>query len=100
MHSLRWKHAVHSQPACDVFYNPTQTVIFYFFMCGLCVVYVRLGQTLGSKNTTNLERVLHLCLTLDWRWSDVLVASRFSRGKTLKFLNTQRMCAEVDAHNK
>ena len=69
-------------------------------MRGLCVAYVWLGQTLVNGNTTNLERVLYLCLALDWRWSDVLLASTFTRGKTLTFFNMQKMCAEVDAHNK
>ena len=71
--TLRWKHAVHSLPACDVFHNPDSFFFFFFFMGGLCV------------DTTNLERVLYLCLTLDWRWSDVLLASTFTRGKTLTF---------------
>ena len=81
--TLRWKHAVHSLPECDV------------VMDELCVVYVWV-----SENTTNLERVLHLCLTLDWRWFDVLLAPTFTRGKTLTFLSMQKMCAEVDAHQK
>ena len=83
--TLRWKHAVHSLPACDVFHNPDSIFFFFFFMGGLCVVYVWLGQTSVNANTTNLERVLYLCLTLDWRWSDVLLASTFTRGKTLTF---------------
>ena len=69
-------------------------------MGGLCVVYVWLGQSLVNENTTNSERVLYLCLTLDWHWSDVLLASTFTRGKTLTFLSMQKMCAEVDAHKK
>ena len=79
----------------------SQIVFLIFFMGGLCVVYVWLGQTSVNENTTNLERVLYLCLTLDWRWSDVLLASyTFTRGKTLTFLSMHKMCAEVDAHNK
>ena len=70
----------------------------YYFMRGLCVVYVSLGQTWVNENTTNLDRVLYLCLTLDWRWSDVLLASTFTRGKTLTFLNTQRLIKTTD-HN-
>ena len=85
---LRWKHAVHSQPACDV------------FMRELCVVHLWLGQTSVHGNTTNLERVFYLCLALDWRWSDVLLASTLTRGKTLTFLNMRKMCSEVDAHDK
>ena len=73
---------------------------FYFFMGELCLVYVWLGQTSVNANTTNLERVLYLCLTLDWRWADVLLGSTFTRGKTLTFLSIQKRCAEVDAHKK
>ena len=98
--TLRWANAVHSLPACDVFHNLDLNCFFNFFMVGLCVVYVWLGQTSVNENTTNLERVLYLCLTLDWRWSDVLLASTFKRGKTLTFLSMQKMCALVDAHKK
>ena len=52
-------------------------------MRGLCVVYVWLGQILVSEYTKNLA--------LDWRWSDVLLASTFTIGKTLTFLNMQKM---------
>ena len=99
---LRWKHAVHSLPACDVFHNSDSNCYFSFFMRGLCVVYVWLRQTSVNGNTTNLERVLYLCLALDWCWSDVFLVSMFTRGKSLRltFLNMQKMCAEVDAHNK
>ena len=62
---LRWKHAVHSLPACDVFHNPDS--IFLIIIRGLCVVYVWLGQTSVNEKTTNLERVLYLCLALNWR---------------------------------
>ena len=87
--TLRWKHAVHLLPDCDVFHYPDS--IFFFFVGGLCVVYVWLGQTSVNENTTNLERVLYVCLTLDRRWSDVLLASTLTRGKTLTFLNMQKM---------
>ena len=100
--TLRWKHAVHSLPACDVFHNTDSNCIF-FFMGGLCVVYhvhVWLGQTSVNTNTRYLERVPYLCLTLDWRWSDFLLASTFTCRKTLTFLSIQKMCAEVDAHKK
>ena len=73
-------------------------IIFIFFMRELCVVYVWLGQTSVNKNTTNLERLLYLCLTLDWRWSDVPLASTFTGRKKLTFFNMQKMCAEVDAN--
>ena len=60
----------------------------------LCVT---IGQTSVNENTTSLERVLYLCLTLDWRWSDVLLASTFTRGKNAhifehaKNVRTQKM---------
>ena len=86
----------------------SQMVFLIFFMGGLCVVHMWLRQTSVNANTTNLERVLHLCLTLDWRWSDwldwrwsdALLASTFTREKTPTFLSIQKMCAEVDAHKK
>ena len=31
------------------------------------------GQTSVNENTASLERVLYLCLMLDWRWSDVYI---------------------------
>ena len=45
-------------------------------------------------------KIILLTLWLDWRWSHVLLASTFTRGKTLTFLIIQKMCAEVDAHKK
>ena len=69
-------------------------------MGGVWVVYVWLGQISVSINTMNLERVLYVCPALDWRWSDVLLASTFTRGKTLTFSSMQEMCADVDAHKK
>ena len=80
--------------------------MFFFLFCHawtvrrLWLTRTNLGQRKPHENTTNLERVLYLCLTLDWRWTDVLLASTFTIGKTLTFLNMQKMCAEVDAHNK
>ena len=97
---LRWKTLCIRYQLATFFTIQTRIVIFYFFMRGLCVVYVWLGQILVNENTTNLERVLYLCLALYWRWSDVLLASTFTRGKTLTFWNMQKMCAELDAHNK
>ena len=109
--TLHWKHAIHSLPACDVFRNPDSNFFFFLwvdcasFMCdwdqGYYNVLVSLlGQTSVNENTTNLERVLYLCLTLDWRWSDVLLSSTATRRKSLTFLSMQKMCALVDAHKK
>ena len=63
----------------------------------LCVTGINLGQRKHKELRTCM---LHSCLTLDWRWSDVLLASTFTRGKTLTFLSMQKMFAEVDAHKK
>ena len=38
----------------------------------VCVTGTNLGQ---KKKKKNLERVVYLCLALDWCWSDVLLAS-------------------------
>ena len=46
--TLRWKHAVHSLPACDVFHNPDSNCFFIFFygwtVRRLCVTGTNLGQ--------------------------------------------------------
>ena len=55
-------------------------------MCGLCVVYVWLGQTKVDENTTSLERVVYLCLALNWRWSDALLA----HNKWITFIRRSR----------
>ena len=111
--TLRWKHAIHSLPACDVFRNPDSNCFFFIFSWVDCASFMcdwdqgyynvlvsLLGQTSVNENTTNLKRVLYLCHTLDWRWSDVLLASTVTRGKSLTFLSMQKMCALVDAHKK
>ena len=83
--------AVHSlfalETRCEFAVNSLGFFKFFliFFMRGLCAVYMWLGQTSVNGNTTNLERVLYLCLTLDWRWSDVYLASIFKRGKNASF---------------
>ena len=61
---------------------------------GLCVVYVWLRQTSVNENTTNLERVLHLCagLTFFWRLhSHVEKRSHFW---------TCRKCVQTLTHTK
>ena len=46
--TLRWKHAVHSLPACDVFHNPDSNCLFNFFygwaVRRLCVTGINLSQ--------------------------------------------------------
>ena len=46
--TLRWKHAVYSLPACDVFHNPNSNSFFLFFygwtVHHLCVTWTNLGQ--------------------------------------------------------
>ena len=44
--TFRWKHAVHSLPACDVFHNPDSNCFFNCFMVvrRLCVTGTNLGQ--------------------------------------------------------
>ena len=47
---LRWKHAVHLLSAYDFFHNPdSNNLLLFFFMRGLCVVYVWLEQTSVNK---------------------------------------------------
>ena len=76
---------------------PFNLLFFYFVMRRLCVVYVWLRQTSVNKNTTNLERVLYLCLVLDWRWSDVAYFWRLNSHveETLTFLSMQKMCTAL-----
>ena len=75
--TLRWKHAVHSLPACDVFHNPDSIFFFFFFMGGLCVVYVWLGQTSVNANTNKFRAcallVPNVRLALVWRSSGVYI---------------------------
>ena len=50
----RWKHAVHSLPACAVFYNPDSNCLFNFFygwtVRRLCVTGTDLGQRKHNEN--------------------------------------------------
>ena len=62
----------------------------------LCVTWTKLSQ----RKYNEFRVCTLLVLTLDLRWSDFLLASTFTRGKMFTFLNTQKMCAEVDAHIK
>ena len=97
--TLRWKDAVHSLPACDVFHDPDSNCFFNSFYVWtvrrLCVTGTNLGQRKHNEFS-----VLYLCLALDWRWSDVLLAFTFTREKMLTFFSMQKMCEEVDAHKK
>ena len=64
------------------------------FMCRICFNLSRLRP---NWNTTNFALLLpSVRLALVWRSSGVEIHS----GKTLTFLNTQKMCVEVDVHNK
>ena len=97
---LLGKHVVHSLPTCQLVFH-IQIFIFIFSCVDRAPCMCDWDKPRSTnENTTNLERVLYLCLTLDWRWSDVLLASTFTSGKTLTFLHMQKMCAEVDAYNK
>ena len=46
--TLRWKHAVHSLPACDVIHNPDSNCFFYIFygwtVRRLCMTGTNIGQ--------------------------------------------------------
>ena len=92
---------MHSLPACDVFSQ--SGLKLYFLFCHawivrrLCLTETNLGQRKPHENATNLERVLYLWLALDWRWSDVLLAFTFTRGKTFTFFNMQNifLCVKV-----
>ena len=50
---LRWKHAVHTLPACDVFHNPDSNCLFIFVygwtVRRLCVTGKNLGQRKPNK---------------------------------------------------
>ena len=84
---LRWKHAVHSSLTCCVFHNPDSNCYFYFFNAWTVRRVCVTGKSRSTK-TKNFQRR-----------SDVPLPSTFTRGKTLTFLNMQKMCAEVDAPN-
>ena len=62
----------------------------------LCVTETYIGQ----RKHNEIRAVLYLCLALDWRWSNVILASTFTREKTLTFLNIQKVCVEVGTHDK
>ena len=79
----------------SLFHNLNSSCLF--FIGRLCVVYVWLGQTSVNENTTYLERVLYLCLTLDWRLSDVFSTTTFTRGKRWHFC-AGRKCAQRLTH--
>ena len=94
--TLRWKHAVHSLPACDVFHRSQikKKKNYGWTVRRLCVTWTNLGQ----RKHNEFRACALPCLTLDWRLSDVLLASTFTRGKTLTFLR-MLMCAEM-THTK
>ena len=84
-----WKHVC-------IRYRLSQSGLnFFFFPCVDCAPCI--GQ---RKHNEFIACALLVPNVIDWRWSDVLLTSTFTRGKTLTFLNMQKMCAEVLAHNK
>ena len=72
-------------------------LLFFIFSGMDCASFMCDLDKTVNKNITNLERVLSVRLAQVWRSSSVY---SFTRGKTLSFLSMQKMCAEVDAHNK
>ena len=79
----------------------SQNKITDFFMIlawasRLCVT----GTNLGQWKHNEFRACALLVPNVRLRWSDALLASTFTRGKTRTFLSMQKMCAEVDAHNK
>ena len=108
MRPARYQSAVHLHFALEKrcatslrrFSQSEFNFFFFFFLWVDCASFMCDWDKPRSTKTTNLERVLYLCITLDWRWSDVLLASTFIRGKTLTFLRMQKMCALIDAHKK
>ena len=64
---LRWRHAVHLLPACDVFHNPDS----FFFMRGLCLVYTCPTGTNEFRACALLVPSVRLALV--WRSSGVYI---------------------------
>ena len=54
----------------------------------LCVTETNLGQ---RKHNEFRACALLVSIALDWRWSDVPLVSKFTRGKTFIFSNMQKM---------
>ena len=69
--TLRWKYAVRSLPACDVFHNPDSTCYFLFFYARtvrrLCVT----GTNLGERKHNEFRACALLALV--WRCSGVYI---------------------------
>ena len=78
----------------------TQMVIF-IFLCVDCASFTCDWTNLGQRKHNEFRAwallVPSVRLALVWRSSGVHI---HTCGKTLTFLNIQKMCAEVDAHNK
>ena len=83
---------MHSLPSCDVFHNLESNCYFLFFCAWtvrrLCVTETNLGQ---RKHNEFRACALLVSIALDWRWSDALLVSKFTRGKTFIFSNMQKM---------
>ena len=76
--TLRWKHAVHSLPVCDVFYNPDWNFYFLFFyrrtVGRLCMTGTNLGQRKHNEFSAYALVVPNVRLALVWpRSSDVYI---------------------------
>ena len=79
--TLRWKHAVHSLPACGIFHNPDSNCFFNIFygwtVRRLCVT----GTNSGQRKHNRFRACALLVPRVYWRWSGVLLAFTFTRGK-------------------
>ena len=77
---LRWKHAVHSLSACDIFHNPDSNCYFYFFYAWtvrrLCVTWTNLGQRKHNEFRACALLVPNVRQTLVWRSSGVDIHTR------------------------
>ena len=67
--TLRWKHAVHLLPACDIFHNPDSIFLKLFFngwtVRRLCVTGTNLGQRKHNEFRACALLVHNIRLALD-----------------------------------
>ena len=57
--TLRWQHAVHSLPACDVFHNPDAN--FYFLLLVDCASFMCEWDKPRSTKTQRIQSVCSNC---------------------------------------